>query len=145
MGTWNYKYVNPNEFNVYKVLAEGEATFKVKSVFDKDKDGYDLVDKNGLPKLKIVLNVTDSKGNVSLIDDYLTGSWPARIHEFALGVGLPGLYNAAGSLDTSKLLGLTGGCIVKTDVYNGKENSKIATYLVSNTTTDTFPDDPIPF
>jgi len=144
MAVWNYKFVDPKEFNVYKVLTEGEGSFKVKSVFDKDKDGYPLEDKNGLPKLKLVLNVTDSKGNTSLIDDYLTGSWPARIHEFALGVGLPGLYNAAGVIDTQKLVGLSGGCIIKTDTYNGKDSSKIAAYLV-NDNQQILPDDDIPF
>jgi hypothetical protein len=129
MGAWKYNYVNPTDFNVYKLLKEGEGKFVVKAVFDKDKDGFELQDKNGLPKLKMVLNVTDIMGNSSLIDDYLTGSWPAKIHEFALGVGLPGLYNAAGILDTTKLIGLNGNCLIKNEVYNNKESSKIATYL----------------
>ncbi len=132
MAILKYNYVNPENLTNYKILKEGEGKFVVKNIFTTDKQGYPMLDKNGAMKLKLSLMVTDEDGNKSLVDDWLVGSYPSKIRDFALGVGLPGLYNASGVLDTDKLLDLSGSCIIKTETYNNKDSSKIAVYMVAN-------------
>jgi hypothetical protein len=129
MPQFKFGYVPPNELEVRRILKEGEGFFHVKSIKHK-------LDKNCNDMLILTMKVRDSAGTVSIVDDYLTGSFPARIHEFALAVGLPGLYNASGAFDSDKLIGLQGGCVIKTDSYTGndgteRKSSKIAMYLVN--------------
>jgi len=62
-------------------------------------------------------------------------------------VGLPGMYNQSGVIDTSKLIKLKGACLIKNDTYTGRDgverqSSKIASYLCKLSQTA---DDVIPF
>jgi hypothetical protein len=132
MAILKYDYVDPDNLTSYRLLKEGEGKFTVKNVFTTDKQGYPMLDKNGAMKLKLSLMVTDQDGSKSLVDDWLVGSYPSKIRDFALGVGIPGLYNASGVLDTDKLIGLGGNCVIKTETYNNKDSSKIAMYMVAN-------------
>lgn len=146
MGQFKFNYVPPQDLEIRRILKEGECMYKVKGVKTK-------LDRNANEMLVLTLKVRDAAGVVGIVDDYINSAYPERIHEFALSTGVPGIYSASGVIDFDKLVGLGGGCIVKTDKYiandgNERESTKIAMYLVAENkpmTADNFPDDPIPF
>ncbi len=152
MSYFKYEYVAPEDLKktlVRQLLSEGEGEFVVIKAEDADVNGYPLKSKAGSFMLKLTLKVKDSKNLTSLIDDYLVASVAFKIKEFADAVGLPGMYNASATIETAKLVGLKGACIIRNETYTGRdgvprESSKIATYLVGGVI-NVVPDEPIPF
>lgn len=155
--TFNFKWQDPNEMSAFKILAEGEASFKVQEVIETTSK------KTGEEMLKIVLQITDSKGDTGLVDDYIVASGPWKLHALCKAIGHPEFYNDSsdGRLNTMKLIAEKGRCKIKTDKPdnpNFKERTIIASYIdiVKNeekaqaaaelaAAQANFPDDSLPF
>jgi len=107
-----------------KILAEGDADFKVKAVFEKDKDGNQLTTMAGISKIRVLLSCKDKKGDSGAIFHDISANMPWAIKTLCDAVGLPALYHRSGTLDTAKLVGLEGKCVLQTKPAEGKYEAK---------------------
>lgn len=155
--TFNFQWQDPSEMSAFRILAEGEASFKVQEAQETTSK------KSGEEMLKVTLQVTDSKGDVGLVDDYILSSAPWKLHNLCKAIGRPEVYAEAsdGRLNTMKLIAEKGRCKIRTDTPenpNFNARSVIAGYIdaakgAEKAQADTelakaqaaFPDDDLPF
>lgn len=155
--TFCFDWQDPEEMTAFKVLEEGEATFKVHDVVEATSK------KTGEAMLKVVLSVTDSKGANSFVDDYILSSHPWKLKNLCWAINKPEIYTESsdGKLNPMRLVAEKGKCIIKTDKPdnpNFQERSVIAKYLdavkeaeknkkheAEQARQDNLPDDPLPF
>lgn len=126
--TFNFQWQDPEEMTAFKILKEGEASFKVQDVIES------VSKKTGEPMLKVVLSVTDELGNNSLIDDYILASGPWKLKNLCWAVNKPEIYTESsdGRLNPMKLIAEKGRCVIKTDKPDNpkfNERSVIAKYI----------------
>lgn len=155
--TFNFTWQDPEEMTAFKVLKEGEASFKVQDVIETTSK------KSGEQMLKVVLSVTDERGDNSLVDDYILSSAPWKLKALCWAVNKPEIYTESsdGRLNPLKLVAERGRCTIKTDKPdnpNFHERTIIAKYidgvkLAEKAKTDAafdaaqaaIPDDTLPF
>lgn len=155
--TFNFKWQDPNEMSAFKILQEGEASFKVQDVIETTSK------KTGEEMLKVVLLVTDSKGDSSLVDDYILSSAPWKLYNLCKAINRPEVYHESsdGKLNTMKIIAEKGRCKIKTDKPvnpNFQDRTIISGYIdaTKNATKEqaaaelaqaqaNFPDDKLPF
>jgi hypothetical protein len=107
-----------------KILAEGPAHFVIKKIFDKDKQGMGLTTRDGIPKIRVLLTCTDVNHIQGAIWHDISAKMPWAIKTLCDAVGLPMLYRPDGVLDTHKLVGLEGQCILDTRPAEGQYEAK---------------------
>lgn len=145
-----FDYKDPNELDSF-TLAEGAGSFIIKSVYDTDKNGHPMADKNGHDMVKLDLTVTDNNRHHSNLFVYLTGSMPWKIKQLVDSIGYPQLYSKDGNLNTKTLVGKSGKCVIYTEPARPpyKARSAIKEFLKSDKAEDakTVPDsfDDLPF
>lgn len=133
--TFSFQWQDPSEMSVFKVLAEGEGSFKVQHVYETDNKGEMLCSKKtGEQMIKIELMVTDSHGASTIIDEYIVASQAWKLYNICKAIGRVDIYESAkdGSLNCNKLLGEKGRCLIATDTPSDpkyKAKSVIAKYL----------------
>lgn len=152
--TFNFQWQDPKEMNAFKLLAEGEASFKVQEVIETTSK------KSGEEMLKVVLQVTDSKGDTGLVDDYILASGPWKLKNLCYAVNKPEYYDQSsdGRLNPLKLVAEKGRCVIKTDKPdnpNFNERSIVSKYIDAvkeakktaeiEAINNNAPDDTIPF
>lgn len=103
--------------NAVRILAEGEASFVVKSAEECKSKA------SGLNQLKLSLLVTDRTGEKSLLWEYLPGTenmaW--KIRKFLRAIGCGNFYNSKGILEPIFLINKSGNCILKTQPSENPE------------------------
>lgn len=155
--TFEFQWQDPSEMSAFKILAEGEADFKVQEVIEA------VSKKTGEPMLKVVLSVTDANGNNGLVDEYILSSGPWKLKNLCWAVNRPDIYNESsdGKLNSIRLVAERGRCIIKTDKPENpkfNERSIVAKYIdgvkaaadaqkvqAEKAMQDSIPNDDIPF
>ena len=155
--TFAFNWQDPDEMTTLKILAEGEASFKVQQVYEYDERGNLLCSrKSGEQMIKVELMVTDARGASGLVYDYILSSQPWKLKNLCWAVNKPDIYTDAkdGQLNPQKLVAEKGRCIIKTDRPTDprfEDKSTIAKYLdgvkaaQDQAHQDSMPDDEIPF
>jgi hypothetical protein len=109
---FRYSYVSDEELGIEssKILAEGEASFTVKSAQES------ISKSSGANQLKICLLVKDRLGDTTTVWEYLPGTrnmaW--KIRQFLKSIGCGRFYNDKGMVEPIFLVNKTGNCIIKT-------------------------------
>ena len=130
---FHFEYVEPNSIGVdaeerkrqrdeaTKRFIPGSASFEIKKVLTHDKEGQVLSTKSGDPKIVIIIELEDAEFNKADILMHITRKMGFRIHGLCMAIGRPELYAQSG-LDTSKIIGCRGKCMMegKTDEYGYK-------------------------
>lgn len=113
------------------ILAEGEATFEIVKVFDKEKSGYPMQTKAGDSCFKLMLAVTDSNRRKGAVWHTISAKMPWAIKALADAIGMPNLYSSRGEIDLKTLEGHDGQCEIATQEASGqyKAVSVIKKYL----------------
>lgn len=107
-----------------RILAEGEAHFIVKSIFEKDQQGNDLTTVGGDPKIRVLLTVTDKTGQKGAVWHDISSKMAWAVAGLCNAVGMPQLYAPGRPLNTSSLVGLDGKCMIETRPAEGKYEAK---------------------
>lgn len=155
---FNYEYT---EEAAKKTLpTAGPAKFSVRMVYDKDRDGNQLLVKaTKKPMIKLELFVTDCRGMKAVVYQNLSQSMGWKIKELGECLSLPSIYNASGAFNPNILLGKEGQCLLKIEDSGYGDRCVVDKYLPSGSDVpqtqvspaDTYPaaatfnDDDIPF
>jgi|SRR6185312_10889833 len=132
---FKFEYKNAEELELaYKKLQAGQIKFMIKTVTDKDRQGYNLMNSKGNPYLKVVLVCVDANGQKGLVEDNISANAAWKVHDLCSAVGRLDLYSPSGDLDFAKLLGLQGSAILQDRTYTKGDGttatvSSIGSYL----------------
>ncbi len=138
---FNFDYVDPTEMSQpYVQLAEGLANFTISEIKSTDDYGLPLVTKTGLNKMIVTLKVQDCRGANGRIMEHIASNCAWKLKQVLDAVGKPELYSKSALLDTQKLIGATGQCVLKLD----DKYTKIAEYVIKQEV-EAILDEQIPF
>ncbi len=111
--SFKYDYIPLDQLESDKpsviLLAPGEAKFNITTIYDTDKDGGPRTTRDGLPKITLVLTVTDRKGAVGLIYHDISSKMAWAIVSLGKALGRS-LYNSSGYTNWKSIIGLSGSC-----------------------------------
>lgn len=130
---FEYNYVPPEELVPEDVIfTPGEGHYSILSFYETNKDGSELMTREGDKMLRLVLLFTDCKGKKGTLIDNLVGNpknaW--KIKQIMDSIGKPNLYSQQASFHPEELLGMQGRAIVKTQSNPAyKDKSVIGRYL----------------
>ncbi|MEO6077594.1 MAG: hypothetical protein ABIP54_02295 [Candidatus Andersenbacteria bacterium] len=112
--------MDPSEFKNAK-LPNGDYHFTVMNIFEKDKDGFPLVDGSNAPKIRLQLKLKSLTSGGNVFEELVASEKMAwKTKSFADSVGMPSMYSSS-KFDTDSLKGLTGQCKLKENKWTGTD------------------------
>ena len=112
---FRFEYLDPAD--MMKPLAElelGECFFTIREILTVDEFGAALMSQNGHQKIKLKVEVIDSKGNKGMVYEDISAKMPYRIKGWLEAVGLDKMYNSSGCFEEKHLLQQKGRCVLGT-------------------------------
>ena len=123
--TFHFDFVPEDELDPFKLIAEGEGTFKITAY----KEGFS---KAQHPMLTLNMLLKDAQGRSTLYNENITAAGAFKIKAICDAIGKPQLYSSAGTINPHMLLGEKGTCMIATDRPTNpqwKERSMVARYI----------------
>ncbi len=115
---FDVQWQDPNEMTQYKILEPGEATFLVNQIYDTAANGSRMCSsRTGEEMIKVEFEVTDSKNNTGLVNEYIVASQAWKIKQICWAINKPEIYmeGKESGINTQRMVGQSGKCILKTD------------------------------
>ncbi len=122
---FNYIYEEADQNELVSVLTPGDATFQVKNVHNKDKNGENMRSSKGDDMIKVELLVKDSHGKSGMVYEYITSKMGWKLRALCKSIGKENLYNKSGNMDVTQLKYGTGSCSVKTHSSAGYDDKTV--------------------
>ena len=147
-----YDHIAPDDLNSFKVIEEGEGTFKVLEATEE------VSKTSGKDMMNILYELKNLRGQSTLCNQYIVANeWAAKnIYGILDAAGKAELYQEKnGEIKPYDLIGLKGQCKIKTEVStnpNFEDKSKVGYFIpasqkrpIHSETVEECPDDSIPF
>jgi hypothetical protein len=115
---FDVQWQDPNEMTAYKLLEPGEAKFLVNRIFDTSPNGNRMCSsRTGEEMIKVEFEVTDSKSNTGLVNEYIIASQAWKVKQICWAINKPEIYmeGKENGINIQRMVGHSGQCILKTD------------------------------
>jgi hypothetical protein len=139
--TFKYDYIPLDQLETDKpkhvVLADGEATFKIKDVWETNKDGSQRTNSDGItPKITIVLVCHDRTGKEGLVYHDISAKMQWAIVALGDAIGR-NLYHESGYTNWKEIIGCHGKCTLEAKSSPGYDTRSTIKKYVPWPTTET--------